>query len=241
MKIRRVILIASMLAIVAIAAPARAQLPNVLGDLQAERAKYPATISAAQAGELLNAVAARHPGFGLLRKDGGNRCPQPKSGTTVSCDWLVHRPSGLGCDVLVSGPDSDPPANGPATPTWCNGEPFDVSRFVEPTPVDSGGGGDPGGGGQVPPSGDVLAELKLQTELLQKLVIASTVSLVAVACVALLLLSVLPPRTAEQQRALTAETNAQLVALRADVVKATREMGKQLLDLLPLIIRVIKP
>ncbi len=132
-------------------APAAAQMPNRLGDLQAERAKYGATLSAPQAGELLNAVAwkLRGEGFGLLRKDGGNRCPVPNSAVTIACDWLVHRPSARGCDVLVSGPDSDPPANGPATPTWCAGEPFDVARFVEPV--------DPGTTPPPPPPGDDLA------------------------------------------------------------------------------------
>ncbi len=131
----RVLGLAACLVLELPAVAAGQDLPNRLSVLQAERAKYPATINAQQAGELLNAVAfaLRAEGFGLLRKDAGNRCPIPNSSITVSCDWLVHRPSGKGCDVLGSGPDSDPPANGPATPTWCGGDPFDVSKFVEPT------------------------------------------------------------------------------------------------------------
>jgi hypothetical protein len=141
------------------AGTAFAQLPNLLADLRVERAKYPPTIDAAQAGELLNAVAWKHKaeGFGLLRKDSGNRCPQPSSGVSVSCDWLVNVNTGTGCDVLGSGPDSDPPANGPAIPQWCAGDAFDKTRFV--TPVEAGGPPPPP---PPPPPGTEAATADLQ-------------------------------------------------------------------------------
>ena len=107
-----------------------AQTP--LSVLQAERAKYPALINQTQAGQLLDAVASRlGGGWGLLRKPGGNRCPQPGTGIDVSCDWLVNKDSGLGCDVLGSGPDTD--NSGPANPQWCGGDPFDRNAWVAPT------------------------------------------------------------------------------------------------------------
>ena len=115
------------------------------------RATYPGELDQRQAGELLNRVAwaLRGEGFGLLRKDGGNRCPVAGLSVAVACDWLVHMPSGTGCDVLGSGPDENAP--GPSTPTWCSGEPFDRSRFV--APVEPGGGPPP----PPPPGGSDLA------------------------------------------------------------------------------------
>lgn len=164
----------ALLALFLFAGSASAQLPNLLGDLKAERTKYPPQITAAQAGALLNAVALKHKaeGFGLLRKDAGNRCPLPAGGVTVSCDWIVHLPSGLGCDALGSGPDSDPPASGPASPQWCAGVAFDQARFV--SPVDTGGGDTPPPDPPDPPppaSGAATAELqRVQLEALAAIV-----------------------------------------------------------------------
>lgn len=116
-------------------------IPNHLTELRTLRATYPAALNQAQAGDMLNRFAwqLRGEGFGLLRKDGGNNCPVPGSSVRVACDWIVHLPSGQGCDVLGSGPDPDAP--GPSIPTWCDGEAFDTSRFV--APVQPSGGSTP--------------------------------------------------------------------------------------------------
>lgn len=127
--------------------PAAAQVPDQRKVLEEERAKLGATISAADAGAMLNRVAWRlkAQGFGLLAKPGGNRCPVPGSDVMVSCDWLVHQPTGLGCDVLVDGPDLDPPRSGPAGVNWCSPwVAFDTSRFVAPVPPASSDAIDPG-------------------------------------------------------------------------------------------------
>lgn len=87
-------------------------LPSLLSDLQAERAKYGASITPAEAGKILNAVAwnNRAGGWVLLGKASGSNCPAP-NGTLISCDFLVHKPSLSGFDVFVD-------VEGKATPTW---------------------------------------------------------------------------------------------------------------------------
>ena len=101
---------------------------SLLSDLQAERAKYGTTISHAEAGIILNAVAwkNRADGWGLLKKPGGteNYCPQP-GGQAIACDWLVHQPSRLGLDVFNNGPgiQNGQRVAGPAKPQWGNGYP----------------------------------------------------------------------------------------------------------------------
>lgn len=66
------------------------------------REEYPAEMTPAMRGELLNRVAylKRLDGWGLHLKTGGNRCPQP-NGVEVSCDILVHGPSWSVYDVLI--------------------------------------------------------------------------------------------------------------------------------------------
>jgi len=155
-----------LVALALLAAPAFAQ-SNLLGDLQAARGKYPTPMSAAQQAALLNEVAAKHKaeGWGLLAKPSGNNCPQPTTGILVSCDWLVHLPSGTGVDAL-RGSETE------GTPQWGGLEPFDKSRFVAPVaPADQ-----PGGGGTIdpppppPPANDAqLEELKKQTFWLEKI------------------------------------------------------------------------
>ena len=81
-----------------LAAPALAQ--DVVPDLRTARAAYPTPMSKAQLSELLNRVAAQHPGWGLLRKDSGNNCPTPYPGVSVSCDWMVYAPTRWGYDIL---------------------------------------------------------------------------------------------------------------------------------------------
>lgn len=116
-----------------IAAPAAQEDPLTV--LRAERSKYGAQLDTAQAGALLDATASRlGNGWGLLRKTGGNRCPQPGTGIDVSCDWLVNRNTGLGCDALGSGPDNENGGHtGPSNPQWCAGDPFDKGNWVAPT------------------------------------------------------------------------------------------------------------
>ena len=104
-----------------VAAPVSAQ-PSLLGDVQAERAKY-GDMTTAQVAALLNAVAARNPGWGLLSKPQGFNCPAPQG--PVACDILVYGPTGTHFDVLID-------AEGDARPTWDNKGPIDMSRFIAP-------------------------------------------------------------------------------------------------------------
>src|SRR5262249_49365532 len=86
------------------AAPAVAQT-SLLPTVQRVRQGYPAIMTAAQKGELLNRVAWEHrtEGWGLLQKSSGNRCAAPQ-GTDVACDILVYAPTAWHFDVLA---DSD--------------------------------------------------------------------------------------------------------------------------------------
>ena len=110
---------------------------SLLSDLQAERAKYGATVTHEEAGKILNAVAWKNSaaGWGLLSKTGGNNCPLNGTGRPISCDWLVHQPSLLGLDVLVAGVGTDENGNwvnGKATPTWGDGYLVEDSKWVAP-------------------------------------------------------------------------------------------------------------
>lgn len=115
------------------AAPALAQ-SNLLPTIQRFRAEYPTPMARWQVAELLNRVAWAHraEGWGLLKKDGGSRCPAPH-GFDISCDILIHSPTILHFDVLT---DSD----GAAIPTWQNVGPCvlsptsgcDMSQFRAP-------------------------------------------------------------------------------------------------------------
>jgi hypothetical protein len=115
LKIHRIVLA---FVISAWAAPLLAQ-SNLLPTLQALRGQYPTPMSPAQLAEYLNRVAWQHKdeGWGLLRKDGGNRCPL-SNGVPISCDFLFHLPSRTGYDVLVASDTT-------ATPAWQG--PFDLS------------------------------------------------------------------------------------------------------------------
>lgn len=81
--------------------PAFAQA-NLQGDVARARAKYPTPMSAAQQAAVVNEVAWLHraEGWAVLGKPGGNNCPQPRTGTPLSCDFLVYKPSLSGFDVL---------------------------------------------------------------------------------------------------------------------------------------------
>lgn len=105
---------------------------SLLSTLNALRGEYPAQMSPAQVGELLDRAAGSADGWGLLAKPGGTNCPGP-GGVTISCDILLHNPSLRYFDVLV---DSD----GAAQPIWGAGEPCDVTDgictgFVAPSAV----------------------------------------------------------------------------------------------------------
>ena len=112
--------------------PTPMAIPNHLDTLNAVRAKYPELVDRDQAVAILNEVAWIHraEGFGLLAKPGGNHGYQPRTGIACSIDWLVHRPSGMGFDAGVDGPDEA--HKGPLRPTWGSGENFDLSRFIAP-------------------------------------------------------------------------------------------------------------
>lgn len=116
------------------ASTALAQPASLLPTVQAIRAQYPTPMSEAQRGEFLNRIAWQHraEGWGLLRKDGGSRCPAPQ-GVTVACDILIHAPSVRHFDVLIDG-------EGKATPDWADVGPCvlgpssgcEMARFVAP-------------------------------------------------------------------------------------------------------------
>lgn len=103
-----------------------AQDSPVLSTLQRLRAEYPTPMSQAQQAELLNraAWAHRQGGWGLLRKDAGNRCPTPAA-VFVACDILVHAPSLRHFDVLAD-------TEGEGRPVWRDAGPIDGARFIAP-------------------------------------------------------------------------------------------------------------
>ncbi len=149
-------------------------LPNILASVQAVRATSPARISPTQAVEALNTIALKNPGFGLLAKPNGNHGAQPKTGIFCSCDWLVHKPSGLGLDAFTAGPDSttDPIELGLATPQWGAGETFDQSRFVAPVDFVVGNAGDTGGTiPPIPATGSAPRDFAAYVEAMQKQIV----------------------------------------------------------------------
>jgi hypothetical protein len=139
---------------------------SILPTLQALRKDYPVSASAgftpALHGEYLNRVAWHHraDGWGLLRKPGGNRCPSPQ-GVDVSCDFLVHRPTLNGYDVLIN-EDTEARPNFPSKPSdnftaepdrWL--APIDpgVAPIPTPDPTPTPVPGPPGPQGPAGPSG----------------------------------------------------------------------------------------
>lgn len=114
--------------------PTSLQWPNLQGVLEAERAKYPEMITADQCVAIINAVAASHPGLGLLKKPGGNHGLQPKSGIPCSVDWVIMK-DGRGADVLSDGGNIDGTL-GRATPSWPaepSSDTQDPNNWVAPT------------------------------------------------------------------------------------------------------------
>lgn len=135
-------------ALLLLPSPLRAQ-QALLADLQAERAKYGASMTSAEVGQMLNAVAWRNraSGWGLLKKGSGNSCPMRD--VYVSCDILIHAPTLQHFDVLID-------AEGRAEPTWnlvgpCILGPSsgcEMSRYLAPF--------DPGGSSPVPNPGPIV-------------------------------------------------------------------------------------
>ena len=67
---------------------------SLIDSLRAERAKYGATLTKEQQGQLLNAVAWKHraDGWGLSTKRSGNNVPSPQ-GVPIAYDILHHQPT----------------------------------------------------------------------------------------------------------------------------------------------------
>jgi len=82
--------------------------------LQEEFAKYPRPHSAATSAKILNDAALRRPGWVLLGKKGGNRCPL-SDGRDISCDFVVWRPTVRGFDVIGSVGAADSSITGPGS------------------------------------------------------------------------------------------------------------------------------
>ena len=76
---------------------------SLFADLQAERAKYPATLTRDQPGKILNAVAWKHreAGWGLSVKPNGNNVPSPQ-GPLVAYDILHNRLNDTLYDVATA-------------------------------------------------------------------------------------------------------------------------------------------
>jgi hypothetical protein len=87
-------------------------------DVEAERAKVPGLPTKAQLAAMLNAIAWKHrdKGWGLSRKDGGNKCPMPSPAALyIACDILHHKPTNRLYDVFGS-------SDTKATPMWLKHE-----------------------------------------------------------------------------------------------------------------------
>jgi hypothetical protein len=75
---------------------------SLIESVRAERAKYGATLTPEQMGQLLNAVAWKHraDGWGLSEKPSGNHVPSPQ-GKFVAYDILHHKPTDTLWDVAT--------------------------------------------------------------------------------------------------------------------------------------------
>lgn len=130
---KRTSLIVSLLALLCLWPALTSAQPSLLGDVQAERAKYGAAMTPGEVAEMLNTVAWNHraEGWGLLRKGSGNSCPLRD--TFISCDILVNSRTVLHFDVLVDSENT-------ARPDWRNAGPCvlsdssgcEMSRFQAP-------------------------------------------------------------------------------------------------------------
>lgn len=127
---------------------------NLLSDLETVRAGYGNYISHEQAAKILDTVAWNHKneGWGLLSKSGGNNCPV--GSTSIACDILINKNSGIIYDVLIDAPGI---CNGVSVaaqgrPQW-NAHTLnlgDISRWM--APIDPSGVSDSMGDDVVLPS-----------------------------------------------------------------------------------------
>lgn len=114
-------------------------MSKIQDDLAADRAQYGTGMTNVQAVEMLNRVAWRNPGWGLLSKPGGNN-GRRSDGALCAVDQLFHRPSGTIRDVLGSAGDGnsggplnpDGSVGGPTTLQWGDEEQVADERFVAP-------------------------------------------------------------------------------------------------------------
>lgn len=112
--------------------PADAQR-NLKSDVEAARKTISGQPTPEQLADLLNQIAwkNRTDGWGLSRKDGGNRCVSPLVGS-IACDILHHRPTNILYDVFGSSENGATPQFDPVGP------PQSADR-VWVAPVDPGG------------------------------------------------------------------------------------------------------
>lgn len=89
-----------MVAMVLMPSLAMAQVQPVLESMRAVRAIYPTPMAPAQVSEMLSRTIVNFPTFRLLRKSGGNVCPTPTPGVTISCDWIVDTATSHAWDVV---------------------------------------------------------------------------------------------------------------------------------------------
>lgn len=122
MRTRKALLV---LALLVLPTPSFAQPPAIRDALTASRALYPTPMAPAQVSEMLSRALVNHPGWALLRKDGGNNCPTPYQGIGVSCDWIIDVPSGWGYDVLYD-------QEGTGRLVWTDGVPNGVGISTVP-------------------------------------------------------------------------------------------------------------
>jgi len=114
-----------MIALLVLPSPSWAQPPAIRDALTSSRALYPTPMAPAQVSEMLSRALVNHPGWALLRKDGGNNCPTPYQGIGVSCDWIIDVPSGWGYDVLYD-------QEGTGRLVWTDGVPNGVGISTVP-------------------------------------------------------------------------------------------------------------
>ena len=108
-------------------------MTSLLAHLQAERAKYGASLTNDQCAALINAVAWRNraDGWGLSSKPGGNHARV--GNTFVAIDVLFHKPSNTVFDVLT--------ASGEASiPSWNAITVYDFHGRPWVAPIDPGAG-----------------------------------------------------------------------------------------------------
>lgn len=150
---------------------------SLLEDVTRVRARVEGLPTPQQLGEMLNEVAWQHrgAGWGLSRKNGGNRVPFPGGGT-IAADILHHKPTDTlwDCFQAATGPEAT------ALPTWGQAEHHRDPDRPWVAPVQPGGGddGDPGDEDEpqpvpippiIPPDGEILKRLDALEKRLERL------------------------------------------------------------------------